>query len=574
MSMPYSQQFFKLFLKLALCALGFGLVCSGIARAEEGLDFKEERRRNFFSNVERYTPAAPTQLQATPRKESWREPPPYDNGTCFDVVEVQIQILPGKFSDLSIDKLIPDDFRYPRELCIGEKRLFWYVQQLQQRLIELGFIGASTTLPEQQLSDGKLTFEVKLKPIGLIEWFDDSKNQIPPPFGVENNSDHALNIRSIEQKIELVEKIPGHQLNAQISDIPGSDEARVVYEWNKGPVITGAAFADDSGDDTFGRYQAGIQLNCGSCFTDLDILSLFVQQANGEKVHDENHQDAWNILYQIPFNELQLSLEISRFKNKQQVEGLLQFYEYKTINDRFSLGLSKSIARNRSSQTQLSVFLTQIQSSNFIDEQEVEVQKRRTSSWLVRLSQRLVISNNLSIKASIENERGVGFLNSLPAPEQFFDEGTSRFQVQRLRSSLRYKFEKFDTPFSWDTQLFIQSNQTPLAPQQRMLLGGRNDVRGYRTAILQGDRGGYARNELGFSTPLRNVEGYVGVDVGFVDGKSANHLQGKGLSGSAIGFRAVLGSARVESFISAPLFYPKNIPISSAVAGFSVTYFF
>ncbi|MFN4044437.1 ShlB/FhaC/HecB family hemolysin secretion/activation protein [Limnobacter sp.] len=567
--------YFSEFLRqLSLCALAFCLALSGIARAEEGVDFKEESIRNFFSNVERYTPSAPTQLQATPQKESWRENPPDEDGACFDVVEVQIQILPGKFSDLSAGKLIPDGFRYPRELCIGEKRLFWYLQQLQQRLIELGFIEASTTVPEQELSDGRLTFQVKLKPIGSIEWFDGGKNQILPPSGIEDNSDQALNIRSIEQKIELVEKIPGHQLNAQISDMPGSDETRVVYEWNKGPVFTGAVFADDSGDDTFGRYQTGMQLSCGSCFTDLDILSLFVQQANGGKVNHDNHQDAWNILYQIPFNELQLSLEISRFKNKQQIEGFLQFYEYKSINDRFSLGLSKSIARNRSSQTQLSAFITQVESSNFIDEQEVEVQHRRTSSWLVRVAQRQVISNSLSINASIEHERGVGFLNSLAAPEQFFDEGTSRFQVQRLRASLRYIFEKFDIPFSWGTQLFIQSNQTPLAPQQRLLLGGRNDVRGYQTASLQGDRGGYVRNELGFPTPIPKVGVYVGMDIGFVGGKSASHLETKTLAGAAIGLRAVLGSAYFDSFISMPLSYPKDIPISSAVAGFSVTYLF
>lgn len=574
MPKPSSLQFFGFLRQLSLYALAFGLACSDIARADEGLDFKEERIKNFFSNVERYTPASPTQLQVTPQKESWRETPPEEEGTCFDVIEVQIQILPGKFSDLSAGKLIPDDFRYPHELCIGEKRLSWYLQQLQQRLIELGFIEVSTTVPEQQLSDGRLTLEVHLKPIGLIEWFDEGKNQIPPPSGIEDDSDQALNIRSIEQKIELVEKIPGHQLNAQISDMPGSDEARVVYEWKKGPVFTGAVFADDTGDDTFGRYQTGMQLSCGSCLTDLDILSMFVQQANGGKVNDDNHQDAWSIQYQIPLNELQLSLEISRFKNKQQIEGFLQLYEYKSINDRFSLGLSKSIGRNRSSQTQISAFITQAESSNFIDDQEVDVQQRRTSSWLVRVSQRQVISRNLSINASIEHERGVGFLNSLPAPEEFFDEGTSRFQLQRIRASLRYAFEKFGTPFSWGTQLFLQSNQTPLVPQQRMLLGGRNDVRGYQNAVLQGDRGGYVRNELGFPIPVPNVEGYVGVDIGFVGGKSASHLETKSLAGAVVGFRNAFGNARCESFISVPLFYPNDVPITSAVAGFSVTYFF
>lgn len=117
---PAFLHFFEFLRQLSLCALAFGLALSGIARAEEGVDFKEERIRNFFSNVERYTPSAPTQLQATPQKESWRETPPDEDGACFDVVEVQIQILPGKFSDLSAGKLIPDGFRYPRELCIGD----------------------------------------------------------------------------------------------------------------------------------------------------------------------------------------------------------------------------------------------------------------------------------------------------------------------------------------------------------------------------------------------------------------------------------------------------------------------
>ncbi|WP_436295289.1 ShlB/FhaC/HecB family hemolysin secretion/activation protein, partial [Variovorax sp. LjRoot178] len=65
---------------------------------------------------------------------------------------------------------------------------------------------------------------------------------------------------------------------------------------------------------------------------------------------------------------------------------------------------------------------------NFINDTEIEVQRRVTGGWELGLAHREFIGQ-ATLDANLAYRRGTGAFGALPAPEEAFGEGTSRFRL-------------------------------------------------------------------------------------------------------------------------------------------------
>ena len=174
-------------------------------------------------------------------------------------------------------------------------------------------------------------------------------------------------------------------------------------------------------------------------------------------------------------------------------------------------------------------------------------------------------------------KRGTGAFGSLAAPEEAFNEGTSRMKIWTLDANLQIPFKLGKEQFNYASTFHGQYNSTPLSVQDRISIGGRYTVRGFDGDLtLSADRGFYWRNDLGFAF-LPSHQFYVALDAGHVAGQSAQWLLGKTLIGSAIGFRGQVklgGTFYYDIFAAKPLKKPEYFQNFDINYGFSTSYTF
>ena len=135
-------------------------------------------------------------------------------------------------------------------------------------------------------------------------------------------------------------------------------------------------------------------------------------------------------------------------------------------------------------------------------------------------------------------KRGTGAFNARPAPEELFDEGTSRFALATADVQLNAPFQLGAQRLRWNSQLRVQHNFTRLTVQDQFSIGGRYTVRGFDgESSLMAERGWLLRNELGWMLGQSAQEAYLGIDHGRVGGPGSQWLPGKSLTGAVIGLR-------------------------------------
>ena len=214
------------------------------------------------------------------------------------------------------------------------------------------------------------------------------------------------------------------------------------------------------------------------------------------------------------------------------------------------------------------------QSDNFIDDTEVEVQRRSTAGWEAAV-QHARYWGRVNGDLQLSYKRGTGAFGAMAAPEELFGEGSSRMQVGTAVANLQWPVSD-DYRLTAVHYLKLQVNRTPLVPQDRMCLGGRYTVRGFDGhQSLCGDRGLLLRNDLILAVN-GSMSTYLGVDYGRVGGRSAQDLPERSMSGYVLGLRAHYRMAQgaqiqFEAFIGRHMAKPTFIPNDSTNTGMSLS---
>ncbi|CAN5768165.1 hypothetical protein BH11PSE7_BH11PSE7_30940 [soil metagenome] len=262
--------------------------------------------------------------------------------------------------------------------------------------------------------------------------------------------------------------------------------------------------------------------------------------------------------------------------------GASQNYIYSGTSRNAEARLSRVIYRDASRKTTLSLKAFQRESSNFIDDTEIAVQRRVVGGWELGLGHR-ELAGNTTLEANLAYKRGTGAFGSRPSPEEAFDEGTSRFALLTADASATLPFQLGGQPLRYSANWRIQSHRTPLTPQDRFAIGGRYTVRGFDgESSLSAERGWLLRSEL--AAPLGNSgqELYAGLDHGEVGGPSATLLAGRRLTGIVFGLRGAVGAMgamgamgtvgiwQYDVFVGAPLAKPQLLHTAPVTAGFNL----
>jgi len=529
---------------------------------------QRERERVLREQLE-VTPQArlPSAIQTLPERLPQNETP------CFPIARIQLTgddaahfLWALKAADLADD---PASGR-----CLGLAGINTVIKNIQNAIVARGFVTTHVLAAPQDLTTGNLDLTVMAGRIHGIRFADGTDARARVWNAVPFSRGDILNLHDIEQALENFKRVPTVEADIQIATAQGEDaepgSSDVVITWQQRvPPLRFQFTLDDSGSKATGKLQGSATLSFDHMLTwnDLFYVNVNWDMFNG----NTKGTRGYTVHYSLPYGYWTLGATTSDYRYHQTVAGFSQNYVYSGTSKNAELRLSRLMYRGTTSKLALYVRGWVRRSNNFIDDTEIEVQRRRTGGWEVGTTHREYLGAS-TFDASVAYRRGTGAFQSIPAPEETFGEGTSRMRVVTANAQWVTPFRIGEKSLRYIGSWRAQWDRTPLVPQDHFSIGGRYTVRGFDGELtLLGERGWVVRNDIGIALGA-DQELYLGADYGHVGGASVRWLLGNHLAGAVLGLRGGLYGFDWDVFVGKPITKPEGFKTNPLTAGFQLSW--
>lgn len=543
---------------------------------------QQQREAQQRQSLER-EPDLRLQASASPSAKRLRE----DESPCFRIDAVDLKGLDGVPWQARLLRALNgrdgDDAPFGR--CLGVDSIATLVGRLQDVLVEDGYVTARVLAEPQDLSIGRLTLTVVPGRVHAIRLREGSSPQVRLTNALPTAPGDLLNLRDMEQGLENLQRVPGAQVDIQIEPAAGTAEpgySDLAVSYQGGRQLRWQFSLDDSGRDDTGRYPLAITASLDHALTLNDLFYVTLNREAGwarRRIDDSPGPHAGTgghvLHYSLPWGYSLLSLTASRSAYRQVVVGATQTYVYRGTSSNGELKLSRTLWRDGQFKFGAWAKLFGRSSRNYVDDTEVEVQRRRVGGWESGLTLKRQ-ANGASQDAELSFKRGTGAFHSLHAPEEAFGEGESRPRLVQASFSVSAPIQAAGQTLQLSTEWRAQRALNRLTPQDRFSIGGRYTVRGFDSdTSLAADDGLLWRNEAELPLlqgPSQSLAIYLGIDAGLVGGHGAERLAGRHLVGAVLGSRLRITGLSLDVFAGAPIWQPARFPGARTVAGFNLNY--
>lgn len=488
--------------------------------------------------------------------------------TCFNIDRVELSGQEALPRWLPLQRIA----NQTQGQCLGGKGINLLMSTMQNRLVDHGYITTRVLAPQQDLKRGTLKLNILPGFIRQVKLTPDSGSYITLFNAFPPRSGQLLDLRGIEQGLENLQRLPTVQARMEI--VPGEKpgESDIQLNWQQAKIWRLGASLDDSGTRSTGRYQGGLTFSLDNPLSLSDLFYISGTRA----LQPGNDKGSNNLTahYSVPFRYAMLSVTANDYNYHQTVAGLNSDYRYSGDSQNLTVQLSRVLHRSSNQKTTFTYDILTRGSKNYINDTEVEVQRRRTAGWRMGLQHRHFIQQ-ATLDAGISYQRGTRWFGALPAPEESYGDATALSKIIQLSSQLNVPFALGKQTFRYNVQYQRQMSSTPLTPQDQFAIGSRFTVRGFDgERTLNASAGWSVRNELAWSTPVPNQELYLGADYGHVSGRGTENLAGTNLAGSVLGMRGSALKTRYDLFAGVPLSRPDGFKTSPLTLGFTLNWDF
>ena len=577
-------------LAMALCAgttLAQSLIPIPVPPPPQSNDAQEQRRAQDRDRALRERQEREVDVRLAAKPDATPALLPTSEAPCFVIREIDIRVPGGESKSTAaqfrgyLDAASgADKTDAPIGRCLGAEGVSLVIKRVQNAVIARGYITTRVLAEPQDLQGGVLTLTVIPGRIHAIRFAETSDRRGNAWSALPAQSGDLLNLRDIEQALENFKRVPTAEADIQIEPASGPaaqpGQSDLVISYRQPFPFRLALSADDSGSRSTGRYQGGATLSYDNWWTlnDLFYVSLNRDLGGGTGADGQRGTFGNTVHYSVPLGYWLIGATGSNSSYRQSVAGATQSYVYRGTSSNLEVKVSRLVYRDAARKTTLALRAFQRTSNNFIDDTEVEVQRRRVGGFEASVNHREFIGAG-TLDANLAYKRGTGAFGSLPAPEEAFDEGTSRMRLTTADFAFNMPFKAFDQRLRYTGVLRAQFNHTRLTPQDRFAIGGRYTVRGFDgESSLSAERGWLLRNELSAALGGSGQEVYAGLDYGRVGGPSSDLLVGKSLAGAVLGWRGGVKALQYDVFLGKPVSKPVGFKTASATAGFSLNYSF
>ncbi|WP_380184726.1 ShlB/FhaC/HecB family hemolysin secretion/activation protein [Kalamiella sp. sgz302252] len=454
--------------------------------------------------------------------------------------------------------------------CLGGKGINLLMSALQNRLIDHGYITTRVLAPSQDLKSGELKLTLLPGKVHEVMLTPESNRYLTLYSVFPVHSGQLLDLRDIEQGLENLQRLPTVQASMEIvpGKAPGESDVQLRRQQSKMWRIE--ASLDDSGTRETGRYQGSLTLSLDNPLSLSDIF--YFSAGSGLVHHGDKGTRNFTGHYSLPLGYWNAGVTANSYDYHQNVAGLTQDYRYSGKSQNLSFQLSRVLHRSDSQKTSFSWEVLARETRNYINDTEVEVQRRRTAAWRLGLQHRHYLPWT-TLDVAVSYQRGTRWFGALPAPEEYFGEATALAKILQYSAQLETPFTLGGQRFRHSLRYLRQTSNTPLTPQDKMAIGSRWTVRGFNGEYtLNADNAWYLRNELGWSLPVPAQELYLGVDYGETGGRSKKQLIGNHLAGGALGLCGQAWRFSYDLFAAMPFSKPDGFRTDPVSLGFTVNW--
>lgn len=514
---------------------------------------------------QRLTPNAPEVRLSAPVSSFGRISFPQET-PCFAISQVILSGADSLPHWLPLQRISNQAIGY----CLGGKGINLLMSTLQNRLVGHGYITTRVLAPQQDLNSGKLKLVIVPGNIRQIKLTPESGHYITLYSAFPAHEGKLLDLRDIEQGLENLQRLPTVQAGMEI--LPGSQpgESDIALLWQQQRMWRVGASLDDSGTRSTGRYQGGLTLSLDNPLSLSDLFYL----SGSRSLDRQGGKGADNITghYSVPVGYWMFGITANSYHYHQTVAGLNSDYRYSGKSSNVGFQVSRILHRSGSQKTTLVYDVQARESKNYVDDTEVEVQRRRTASWRIGLQHRHYIAQT-TLDTGIRYQRGTRWFGAQPAPEEYFGDATALSKIVQISAQLDIPFALVNQKFHYNLQYQRQFSNTLLTPQDQFAIGNRWTVRGFDgERTLNADRGWMVRNDIAWATPVSGQELYLGVDYGEVGGHGSQYLVGNHLAGGAAGIRGSAFNTGYDLFAAVPFSKPEGFRTDPLSLGFNLNW--
>ncbi|MEK6697471.1 MAG: ShlB/FhaC/HecB family hemolysin secretion/activation protein [Nitrospirota bacterium] len=522
------------------------------------------KQRQLEEEDRRKRQAPEVQLEGEPRAAETFELPA--ESPCFPIHTI---VLEGEQSDRF--SWLRDDVAPYVDKCIGREGINLIVKRLMGRLIDRSYVTTRIGVPEQDISSGVLRLALVPGVISDIRFADEAmrgtwKTAFPSGRG------DLLNLRDLEQGLEQMKRVPYQDVDLKIKPGVQPGESDVVLGVEREKAWRASLSLDDSGSTTTGKLQAGAGFAWDNPLGINDLLSLSWNHDAATK-HWLRRTGSESMYYSVPYGYWTLSAQGSVSSYRQTVEGTVTSFQYSGTTRTADATVQRVIHRGRVSRTGLQFRLGKRESRTYLDDTEIEVQRREQADAELGLFHRRSVGK-ATVDVTAAFRKGVPWLNAQPDPAYSAPDGpTTRYKIGTLDVTTMIPFTLWSIPMQYRNRGRAQYTADRLLVADQFSIGNRYTVRGFDGAhTLLAERGWYLRNELGMPIFKTRQEFYLGIDHGAVKGPSDELLAGKSLTGGVIGVRGKYKGFFYDAFSGWPLRKPDGFRTERPAAGFQVTW--
>ncbi|QUE95571.1 ShlB/FhaC/HecB family hemolysin secretion/activation protein [Klebsiella pasteurii] len=454
--------------------------------------------------------------------------------------------------------------------CLGGKGINLLMAQLQNILIDRGYITSRILAPQQDLKSGVLRLVVMPGYIREARLTAQSDDYLWLASAFPATDGKLLDLRDIEQGLENLQRLPTVQASMEIvpGEMPGQSD--IVINRQQERFWRVDASLDDSGSNATGRYQGNLTLSLDNPLALSDLFYL----SGSHNLDGNGGKSSKNLTghYSVPLGYWQFLLTASQYDYVQTVAGANGDYQYSGKSKNVDFQLSRVLHRSGSQKTTLSADVLAREQQNFINDTEIAVQRRQTAAWKLGLQHRHYLGN-ATLDGGVSYQRGTRWFGAQPAPEEQWGEATALSKILQFNAQLNLPFALGGQRFRFTSRYQRQMSSTALTSPDMFSIGNRWTVRGFDgERTLTASHGWYVRNDIAWSTPLPGQEFYLGADYGEVGGAGSETLVGKHLAGGVAGLRGQYLRASYDLFAGITLDKPDGFKTEPATFGFSVSW--
>ncbi|NIE68269.1 ShlB/FhaC/HecB family hemolysin secretion/activation protein [Burkholderia sp. Ax-1719] len=500
---------------------------------------------------------------------------------CFRIDRFALDVpdtLPAAAHTKGASALPLDPFAFAREWldhykgqCVGKQGIDILSKALQQAVLSRGYVTTRVLVPQQDLTNGTLSFALVPGLVRQIRLTDPSmwgtwKNAFPVSGG------DLLNMRDLEQGLEQMKRVASQDVDMKIEPTDIAGESDVVVSVRRTKPWTFVASVDNSGTSSTGKWQGNISLGIDN---PLGLNDVFTVGANQDLSFGNKSlgSHGFNGSYSIPFGYWTATLSGNTNTYYQNIALVNDTAVSSGNSQTAALRIARVLSRGKNDVLGGYVQLSKRFGDSFIDDTTIPTQARNNTFLEFGATDRHYFGA-AQFDGTLAYRQGIGGLGATPDP--YIDGPTYRFHMAVLDANLSIPFAIANQAFRYVTTFHGQFTNDTLFYIDDLTIGSRYTVRGFDgETMLAAERGFYWRNELQWPVLQTGQTLYAGIDYGRVFGPNTVLLAGTQLAGAVIGIRGAVPTKYVgvsyDLFAGTPIYKPESFPTARWTIGFQIT---